>query len=43
VSATDASSPLGAGGAGLVTYLSGSSTNAPVVASFANFAVTSIA
>jgi len=43
VSATDASGPLTVGGSGLVSYLSGSSTNAPVVASFANFAVTSIA
>jgi PKD repeat protein len=42
VTATDASTPLGSGAAGVLTYLSGSATNAPVVASYSNLSVTSI-
>jgi hypothetical protein len=38
---TDATSPLGAGGPGLAAYLASTATNAPVTASFANFAVAS--
>ncbi|MCU1658271.1 MAG: domain containing protein, partial [Pseudonocardiales bacterium] len=41
VSATDATSPLGAGAAGLLAYLSASSTNMPVTAQFQHLTITS--
>ena len=41
--ATDASSPLASGSAGLRSYLSASATNAPVDADFMNFSVGAVA
>jgi PKD repeat protein len=40
VTATDATSPLGAGGTGVAAYLSGTATTAPVVVTFDNLTVT---